>query len=148
MVVVPRVSKSRPFSIRLSQTTNRFVEAEARRTKRSKGAVVEALTEEAARMRRFPGIAFRGDEPYREAWIIGTGLDVWELIEMLQDHGSVERLLASHDRLSRRSIELAKAYHASYPDEIDAKVAENRPPLPELRELYPFAGFTFADADE
>lgn len=142
-----RASKSRPFSIRLSQTTNRFVEAEARRTKRSKGAIVEALTEEAARMRRFPGIGFRGEEPYREAWVIGTGLDVWELIEMLQDYGSVERLLDEHERLTRRSVELAQAYYASYPEEADEKIADNRRPISELRDLYPFAGFTFADAE-
>lgn len=141
-------NKSRPFSIRLSQTTNRFVEAEARRTKRSKGAIVEALTEEAARMRRFPGVGFRGEEPYREAWVTGTGLDVWELIEMLQDHGSVERLLKGHAHLSRRTVELAQAYYASYSDEIDEKIADNRRPVSELRELYPFAGFAFADADE
>lgn len=143
-----RASKSRPFSIRLSQTTNRFVEAEARRTKRSKGAIVEALTEEAARMRRFPGISFRGEEPYREAWVIGTGVDVWELIEMLQDYGSVERLLEGYKHLSRRSVELAQAYYASYREEIDEKIAENRRPLSELRELYPFASFSFADAEE
>ena len=143
-----RASKSRPFSIRLSQTTNRFVEAEARRTKRSKGVIVEALTEEAARMRRFPGIGFRGEEPHREAWVIGTGLDVWELIEMLQDYGSAERLLEGHEHLSRRSVELAQAYYASYPEEIDEKIADNRRPISELRELYPFAGFTFADANE
>lgn len=143
-----RASKSRPFSIRLSQTTNRFVEAEARRTKRSKGAIVEALTEEAARMRRFPGIGFRGEEPYREAWVIGTGLDVWELIEMLQDYGSTERLLEGREHLSRRSVELAQAYHASYREEIDEKIADNRRPFSELQELYPFAGFRFTDADE
>jgi len=143
-----RAGKSAPFSIRLSQTTNRFVEAEARRTRRSKGAIVEALTEEAARMRRFPGIGFRGEEPYREAWVIGAGLDVWELIEMLHDHGSVERLLEHHGHVSRRSVELAQAYYGSYREEIDEKIADNRRPLSELRELYPFAGFTFADADE
>jgi uncharacterized protein (DUF433 family) len=142
-----RASKSRPFSIRLSQTTNRYVEAEARRTKRSKGAVVEALTEEAARMRRFPGIGFRGEEPYREAWVIGTGLDVWELIELLQDYGSTEPLLDAHRNVSRRAIELAHAYYASYPDEIDDKIADNRRPVTELRELYPFAGFTLASPD-
>lgn len=142
------MSKSRPFSIRLSQTTNRYVEAEARRTKRSKGAVVEALTEEAARMRRFPGVGFRGEEPYREAWVIGTGLDVWELIEMLQDFGSVERLLHEHEHLTRRSVELAQAYHTSYPEEIDEKLADNRLPVSELRELYPFAGFGWAGNDE
>lgn len=143
-----RVTKSKPFSIRLSQTTNRFVEAEARRTKRSKGAIVEALTEEAARMRRFPGIGFRGEEPYREAWLIGTGLDVWELIEMLQDYGAVERLLEDHELVTRRAAELAQAYYSSYPEEIDEKLADNRRPLSELRELYPFAGFTFAGAGE
>ena len=147
MTVMARVAKSKPFSIRLSQTTSRFVEAEARRTKRSKGAIVEALTEEAARVRRFPGIAFRGEDPYREAWVIGTGLDVWELIELLQDHDSVEQLLDSHDQVSRRSVELAQAYHASYPEEIDEKIADNRRSPSELRELFPFAGFTFADAD-
>lgn len=143
-----RATKSKPFSIRLSRTTDRFVEAEARRTKRSKGAIVEALTEEAARMRRFPGIGFRDEDANRRAWVIGTGLDVWELIEMLQDYGSVERLLADHEHLPRRAVELAQAYYASYPDEIDEKIADNRRPLSELRELYPFAGFTFAAADE
>ena len=143
-----RASKSKPFSIRLSQTTNRYVEAEARRTKRSKGAIVEALTEEASRMRRFPGVAFRGEEPHREAWLIGTGLDVWELVEMLQDYGSVERLIGDHGNVSPQAVELAQAYHASYPEEIDEKIADNGRPLAELRELYPFAAFTFAGADE
>jgi len=139
-----RTSKSGPFSIRLSHATNRYVEAEARGTKRSKGAVVEALTEEAARMRRFPGIAFRGEEPRREAWVIGTGLDVWELVELLQDYGAVEPLLQAHENVSRRAAELAQAYHTSYPEEVDEKIADNRRPLAQLRELYPFAGFTLA----
>lgn len=144
-----RVAKSKPFSIRLSQTTNRFVEAEARRTKRSKGAIVEALTEEAARMRRFPGIGFRGDEPYREAWVIGTGLDVWELIQLLQDNGgSAERLLEDHENVSSRAVELAQAYYASYTAEIDEKIADNQRPLSELRELYPFAEFSLVDVNE
>lgn len=143
-----RASKSRPFSIRLSQPTNRFVEAEARRTKRSKGAVVEALTEEAARMRRFPGVGFRGEEPHREAWLVGTGLDVWELIQMLQDYeGAVDRLLEEHRNVTRRAVELAQAYYASYPEEIDEKIADNRRPVSELRELYPFADFIRVDAD-
>jgi uncharacterized protein (DUF433 family) len=139
--------KSRPFSIRLSQTTDRFVTAEAQRTRRSKGAVVEALTEEAARMRRFPGIAFRGEDAMREPWVIGTGLDVWELIEMLQDYGSVERLV-SETEIPERAVELARAYYTSYPEEVDRAIAENRRPLSELRELYPFAGFTLAGAAE
>jgi uncharacterized protein (DUF433 family) len=81
--------------------------------------------------------------------VIGTGLDVWELIQLLQDHdGSMERLLEDHENVSRRAVELAQAYHASYREEIDEKIADNRRPLSELRELYPFAEFILVDADE
>jgi uncharacterized protein (DUF433 family) len=143
-----RATKSKPFSIRLSLQTNRFVEAEARRTKRSKGAIVEALTEEAARMRRFPGIGFRDEDANRRAWVVGTGLDVWELIQMVQDcDGAIERLLEEHENVTRRAVELAQAYYASYPEEIDEKIADNRRPFSELRELYPFAEFIAADGN-
>lgn len=136
-----RGPKSKPFSMRLSRVTDRFVTAEARRTKRSRGAVVEALAEEAARMRRFPGIAFRGEDAGRRAWVIGTGLDVWEVIEMLGDHRTSERLVAGTE-LDARAVDLARAYHATYPEEIDGAMAENRRSLAELRELYPFIGIT------
>lgn len=133
--------KSKPFTMRLSRTTDRFVTAEARRTKRSKGAIVESLAEEAARMRRFPGVAFRGDDSGRRPWVIGTGLDVWEIVEMLRDHGTRERLLAETD-LTARSLDVALAYLESYPDEIDEAIADNHRPLEGLRELYPFIHVT------
>jgi uncharacterized protein (DUF433 family) len=130
-------TKGEPFSIRLSKPTDRFVAEEARRTKRSKSAIVEALTEEAARMRRFPGIGFRGPDGGRDAWVIGTALDVWQIVEAYRDFGSVERILAETD-LSERALRLALAYAEAYPDEIEQALAENRRPLEEFRELYPF----------
>ena len=116
--------------------TDQLVEDEARRTRRSKSAIVEALTEEAARSRRFPGIGFRGPDATRRAWVIGSGLDVWEIIEAFRDFGSMERMLAETD-LAERELRLALAYAESYPDEIEEAVAENRRPLEELRRLYP-----------
>src|SRR5881398_4099846 len=89
-----RPRKGEPFSVRLTLSTDQTVEDEARRTRRSKSAVVEALTEEAARTRRFPGLAFRGDDARRRAWVIGSGLDVWEIVHMLEDFGSPEALVA------------------------------------------------------
>jgi hypothetical protein len=73
---------------------------------------------------------------------VGTGLDVWEIIEMLQDYGSVEKLLEGNERPSARAVELAVAYYELYREEIDDKVAQNRRPLSELRDLYPFAHFS------
>lgn len=131
-----REKKGEPFSIRLNETTERYVADEARRTGRSKSAVVQELAEEAARVRRFPGIGFRGEAP-RRAWLRGTALDIWEIIQAYQDLGSVEAMAAGSE-LTEDQIRLAVAYWQQYPDEIGQAVAENRRPLEEWVSLYPF----------
>ena len=88
------MAKGQPFSVRLDEQTEKVIEAEARRTRRTKSAIVEAFTEETARTRLFPGIAFRGDDARRRAWVIGSGLDVWEIVQMLEDFGSSAALVA------------------------------------------------------
>jgi len=132
-----RARKGEPFSVRFSLPTDHLVEDEARRTRRSKSAIVEALTEEAARTRRFPGIGFRGEDAARRPWVIGSGLDIWEIIQMLDDFGSIESL-AEQTQLSERQVRLAGAYRDSYPDEVAEAVAENRRTTEQWRELYPF----------
>src|ERR1700730_192003 len=82
--------KGEPFSVRFTLATDRTVQEEATRTRRSKSAVVEALTEEAVRTRRFAGLGFRGEDAARRPWVIGSGLDVWEIVQMLEDFGSLE----------------------------------------------------------
>lgn len=132
-----RTRKGEPFSVRFTLSTDRTVEEEARRTRRSKSAVVEALTEEAVRTRRFPGIAFRGDDARRRPWVIGSGLDVWEIIHMLEDFGSIQRLV-KETQLNERQVRLALAYRDAYPEEITDAIAENRRPVDDWLELYPF----------
>jgi hypothetical protein len=130
-------AKSKPFSIRISAGTEELIAAEARRTHRSKGAVVEALAEEALRTRIFPGIAFRGDDFDRRAWVIGTAFDVWQAIDAHRYFGSVEAMVAEGN-LSERQIRLALAYYERFPEEIDEAIAQNRRPLTQLRSEYPF----------
>lgn len=88
-------------------------------------------------MRRFPGIAFRGDDAGRRPWVIGTGLDVWEICEIVEDTGSVEAASPAMG-LADRHVQLALAYRERYPDEIAEAIAENRRPVEEWLELYPF----------
>ncbi len=129
--------KSPPFSIRLSQRLNSLIAEEARRTRRSKGAVIESLADEALRCRRFPGIAFRGEDWDRRAWVCGTALDVWEIIQGLDDFGwSVERMATETD-LNERQLRLALGYYRDYAEEIDQAISENRRPIEEWRALYP-----------
>jgi uncharacterized protein (DUF433 family) len=115
--------KSKPFTIRLSEEVEGWLERENRRTKLPKGALLEALAEESIRTRRFPGIGFRGPEHSRRAWVIGTGLDVWELVELYEGKGR-ERLLEEHN-VSERQLDLALVYRRAYPREIDEVLEEN-----------------------
>ena len=98
--------------------------------------MIEALADEAMRCRRFPGIAFRGSDWDRRAWVIGTGLDVWEIVEMFKDYGAIEPLVAG-TQLTERLVKLALAYCGEYPEEVDAALTENRRSLEELRQQYP-----------
>lgn len=132
-----RALKGEPFSVRFSLATDRTIAAEARRTRRSKSAIVEALAEEAARARRFAGIGFRGEDVRRRPWVIGSGLDVWEIVQMAEEYESLDQLVAE-TQLSERQVALALAYRDSYPDEVADAIAENRRPLEEWQARYPF----------
>ncbi|CAN5909231.1 hypothetical protein BH23ACT2_BH23ACT2_28780 [soil metagenome] len=134
------MAKGQPFSLRLDENTEKLVEAEARRTRRSKSAVVEAFTEETARSRRFPGIAFRGGgsgDAGRRPWVIGSGLDIWEIIHMLDDHGSVETLVAE-THLNAAQVRIALASRQAHPGEIADAIDDNRRSITDVGALCPF----------
>jgi uncharacterized protein (DUF433 family) len=129
--------KAAPFSIRLRPEDDRFVKDEARRLQRPRGALVEAYASEAIRTRRYPGIAFRGDDYRRRAWVVGTGLDVWEIIALLGDYGS-ERALVEEHGLTPGQIRIVRAYYDEFADEIDELIARGRSSEKEVLRRYPF----------
>lgn len=98
---------------------------------------MEELAEEAAKTRLFPGIAFRGSP--RRAWAIGSGLDLWEIVELDRAYGGDERALRrSHPLVSEAHLRLARAYADRFPDEIEPFLEAGRRPLEELLSVYPF----------
>jgi hypothetical protein len=127
--------RSTSLTVRLTPETAAWVEREAGRTHRSREAVVEALAEEAARARRFPGLAFRGPDGDRRAWLLGTALDVWETIGALRDAGSLEALLAVAD-LPEPQVPLAMRHAEQDPAEIERALAANARLADEARLLY------------
>ena len=132
-----RPSRSQPFSIRLGGVAALLVTDEARRSGRSRNAIVEELAEEAAKTRLFPGIGFRGTP--RRAWAIGTGQDVWELVELLRSFGDDEAALrANHPLVGDRHLRLARTYATRFPGEIELFTELARRPVDETLALYPF----------
>ncbi len=130
-------AKSKPFSIHISVGTDELVSAEAQRTHRSKGAVIEGLAEEALRTRMFPGIAFRGWTGSGALGWSGRRWTFWQVIDAYRDVGSVEKMVAAGD-LDEQQIRLALAYYERFPEEIDEAIALQRRPLAQLRAEYPF----------
>jgi uncharacterized protein (DUF433 family) len=119
-------AKSNPTTVRLSRSTDDLIAQEARRTHRSKSAILQAVADEGIRQRVFPGIGFRGDDARRRAWVVGSGLDVWEIVAAVRDfEGSVERMVSETD-LHDRQVRLALAYAERFPEEIDEQIADDR----------------------
>lgn len=94
-----------------------------------------AAAEENERMGRHPGIGFSGDGDSRRAWVRGTGLDVWELVEMCRIEGR-EVLLSAHP-VSESQLEAALRYREEFPEEIEHAMKENSQPLEYWQEKYP-----------
>ncbi len=92
---------------------------------RDEGELLDELIEESVRMREHPGIGFKGGSAGRRAWVMGTGLDVWEMVEMYRSMGR-ETLLESMDNVSEASLRAAISYYEAYSEGIDAEISENR----------------------
>ena len=127
--------KGRPLSIRLGRDFEELLELEAERAGIPKTRMLERLAEEALRMRRFPGIVFRGPEHRRRAAVAGTGMDVWEVV-MLHGVESRETLLGAHP-VTGRQLDLALAYYREYPGEVDRFLEENNRPPEYWQKLHP-----------
>ena len=102
---------------------------------RSERGLIEEMLEESIRARRFPGIGFRVGPTGRRAWVLGTALDVWEMVELYRGKGR-ERIIEEHG-VSGRRLDLALAYHGAYPDEIDRRIAANTRTPAEWHRLSP-----------
>lgn len=139
--------KSTPFSLRLSEDTDRLVTAEANRTKRSKGSVVETLAEEALKARLIPGIAFRGDDYDRRAWLIGTSFDVWQIVDAYKDFDEDFQQVVAETDLNERELRTALRYYERFPEDVERFIALNRRSLAELRAELPSADVIAVDLD-
>ncbi len=103
---------------------------------RDENEFLDELIEESVRMREHPGIGFKGGPAGRRAWVVGTGLDVWEMVEMHRSMGR-EALLESMGNVSEASLEATLSYFEAYPEEIEAALKENALPPEHWHGLHP-----------
>jgi len=113
-----KVKSGQPVSVRLREPIQGAVRSLARQGRRPAAQVINDLLEEALRSRRFPGVVFVEGPAGRRAHLAGTGLDAWEVVELVNEYGSPEAVIRSFPRLTRAAVRTALAYAEEYPEEI------------------------------
>lgn len=102
------------------------IERLAKRSRRSFSEVAQDLLEEAVRMRECPGIHFVDEPAGRVAKVTGTGLGVWEVIDIYKGlKGIGKKLRKRYPHLSSAQLEAALRYYQRHPEEVDALMADN-----------------------
>lgn len=119
---------STPFSARLDSSLLARLRRLSARERVPVSQLVERFLEEAMRSEELPGIVFRPGPAGRRAGVLG-GPDVWEIVRDVraaEEAGSedpVRHVLTTTD-LGEEQVRLALAYHAVFPAEVDARIAE------------------------
>ncbi len=110
--------------IRVPESLQHEIEREMeRRGVTEWSAMVLELLEEAVRMRRAPGIIFVEGATGRRAVVAGSGLEVWEVVQMWQEVGQdYRRLRAAYDWLSEPQLRAALSYWELFGPEIEERL--------------------------
>lgn len=131
------MARSKLIAIRTDTRTAAWITVEAQRVGRTEEAFVANMVEEEAQMRRYHGIGFRGPDHDRQAWVMSTAFDVWEVIQAYLDCDRSIDTMLEVGNLPEATIRLALSYYRAYPDQIDATIAENNAPEDVWRQRYP-----------
>jgi uncharacterized protein (DUF433 family) len=110
-------------SFRLSRETLERLDARAHQVRETRTGLAERYVEEGLRMDEHPGIGFADGPTGRRAVLIGTGLDVWEVVATVkQNRGSPDEA-ARYLELPIASVRAAIRYYVAFPREIDEILA-------------------------
>jgi uncharacterized protein (DUF433 family) len=111
--------------MRPALTTLERLRRRARLAGEPRTALAERYLDEGLAMDEFPGIHFVGGPMGRRAAVMGTGLDVWEIVKAVKDGGSIEEA-AAYLEIEPRLIDLGIRYYGSNREEIDDWLARVR----------------------
>jgi uncharacterized protein (DUF433 family) len=112
-----------PFSTRLRAATLGRLRAHADDLGVPQAALVERYIEEGIRMDGHPLIGFRDGAAGRRPALLGTRLDVWQVIETIRQNDNSVEEAADYLELPVKQIEACAAYYAEYQREVDAWTA-------------------------
>ena len=105
-------------SFRLTSSLVETLQGRARERGESANALAERLIDEGLRREEHPLIVFRDGAAGRRAAIVGTRLDVWQVIDTLRASSNSIAEAAAYLELSEPMVQAAVRYYAAYEDEV------------------------------
>jgi len=112
-------------SFRLPPATVAELDRSAAAAGMTRTSLAERLLDEGLRRIRHPLIDFVDGPAGRRPFVLGTGLDVWEIVETIWDNNNSIEEAADYLEVSPAIVEAAARYHAEFSDEIDRWIAAN-----------------------
>jgi len=117
---------SQPLSLRLPDATVERLGKHAKRRHIAPRTLAQRYVEEGLRMDEHPLVRFVDGPAGRRARMLGTSLDVWELISVVRDNDGDVRAAADYLELPLGLVQAAVSYYGAYPEEIDDWIELNR----------------------
>lgn len=110
---------AKQFSLRIDTDVFDELNRQANSTGETRTALAERLLDEGLRREKHPMIWFREEGAARRPRLIGTRLDVWQVIETIRQSDNSVAEAAEYLDKPVWHIEACVAYYADYKDEID-----------------------------
>jgi uncharacterized protein (DUF433 family) len=116
---------SQPLSVRLSDSTITRLDRHARHLHLAPRTLAQRYVEEGLRMDEHPLIRFTDGPAGRRARIVGTGKDVWEVVQAVRDNDGDAAETAQYLEMPLGLVQAAISYYGAYRNEIDQWIEAN-----------------------
>jgi uncharacterized protein (DUF433 family) len=110
---------SNPRSFRFSETLLASLQGRARERGESANSLLERYLDEGLRRDDHPLIVFREEAAGRRAALVGTRLDVAQVIDTLRESDNSVEAAAEYLGIPEQHVRAAVRYYADFRDEID-----------------------------
>jgi uncharacterized protein (DUF433 family) len=113
------------FTLRLPEGVAERLQRRSRVAGATPRSLAARYVDEGLRHDDHPLIHFVDGETGRRAVLLGTGLDVWEVIATVRDNDNDLAAAADYLRVPAGRVEAVVGYYGEFPEEIDEEIALN-----------------------
>jgi uncharacterized protein (DUF433 family) len=131
-----RTTTKQGVSFRFSPVTVERLKRRSDEAGQPQAALAERYIDEGIRMDEHPGIYFRDGSAGRRPALLGSRLDVAQIVETLRQNDNSIEQVAEYLDLPPAQIEVAVRYYAANRDEVEAWIEESRAVAERERELW------------